>query len=149
MRSTEKDNPQMKKTIIGSLIIITYVNLVPYACRLWKGLDWVAQYFPSPSEGSLLITLVGIVLLTAFASLPAIPLIAAFLLRKRIPITFVVSIIVATTLLGFWHHDYDLASDAQAAIGLVFIPIYATILTSVVAGITGTIEFLVRRNKKV
>jgi hypothetical protein len=138
----------MKKTIIGSVIILAYVNLVPYACRLWRGLDWVAQYLPLPDEGPSLIKLLAIIFFVAFASLPAIPLIAGFLLRKWIPITFCLSIIVVTTLLGFWHHDYDLASDAQAAIGLIFIPIYATMLTSVVAGITGTIEFLVRRNRK-
>jgi hypothetical protein len=138
----------MKKTIIGSVLILAYVNLVPYACRLWRGLDWVAQYFPFTAEGPILITLLGVILLVAFASLPAIPLSAAFLLRKWIPITFFLSIIVATTLLGFWHHDYDLASDAQAAIGLFFIPIYTTMLTSVIAGISGTIEYLVRRNRK-
>jgi heme/copper-type cytochrome/quinol oxidase subunit 2 len=80
--------------------------------------------------------------------LPAIPLIAAFLLRKWIPVAFFLSIIVATALLGFWHHNYDLASDAQAAIGLVIIPIMATMITSVVVGIIGIIEFFVRRRKK-
>jgi hypothetical protein len=72
----------------------------------------------------------------------------AFLLRKWIPITFFLSIIVATALLGFWHHNYDLASDAQAAIGLIIIPIIATMITSVVAGIIGIIEFFIRRNGK-
>jgi len=127
---------------------MAYVNLVPYASRLWRGLDWVAQYLPFSDKAPSLITLIGIIFLVAFASLPAIPLIVAFLLRKWIPITFFLSIIVATTLLGFWHHNYDLASDAQAAIGLIFIPIYTTILTSVVAGIIGTIEFFIRRNGK-
>jgi hypothetical protein len=138
----------MKKTIIGSMVILAYVNLVPYACRLWRGLDWVAQYLPCPDEFPSLNALLAIIFFAAFASLPAIPLIVAFLLRKWIPITFFLSIIVATTLLGFWHHDYDLASDAQAAIGLVFIPIFAAMITSVVAGIIGTIEFLVRRNRE-
>lgn len=84
----------------------------------------------------------------AFASLPAIPLVAVFLLRKWIPVTCVLSIIFATTLLGYWHHDYDLASDAQAAIGLLLIPIFVTVITSVVVGIIGTIEFFVRRRIK-
>jgi hypothetical protein len=135
----------MKKTIISSFIILAYVNIVPYACRLWRGLDWVAQYFPCSNNDPILMTLLWIIFFIAFASLPAIPLVVVFLLRKRIPVTFVLSIIFATTLLGYWHHDYDLASDAQAAIGLLFIPILATILTSVVAGIIGTIEFFVRR----
>jgi hypothetical protein len=42
-------------------------------------------------------------------------------------------------------HGYD----AQATTGLSIIPLMATIINSVVAGIIGTIEFLVRRNRKV
>ena len=134
----------MKKAIIGSAVILLCVNLIPYACRIWRGLDWVAQYLPDNNDHLIL----GLIFLGVFASLPAIPLIAAFLLRKWIPVTFVLSIIVATALLGFWHHNYDLASDAQAAIGLVIIPIMATMITSAVAGIVGTIEFIVRRSGK-
>ncbi|MEI7945353.1 MAG: hypothetical protein WCJ02_01590 [bacterium] len=134
----------MKKAIIGSVVILVYVNFIPYACRIWRGLDWVAQYLPDNKDQLIS----GLIFVGIFASLPAIPLAAVFLLRKWIPVTFVLSIIVATALLGFWHHNYDLASDAQAAIGLIFIPIIATMITSVVAGITGIIEFLVRRNRE-
>lgn len=134
----------MKKVIIGSAVILLYVNFIPYACRIWRGLDWVAQYLPDNKDHLIS----GLLFIGIFASLPAIPLIAAFLLRKWIPVTSFLSIIVATALLGFWHHNYDLASDAQAAIGLVIIPIMATMITSAVAGIVGTIEFFVRRNGK-
>lgn len=133
----------MKKAIIGSAAILTYVNIIPYACRIWRGLDWVGQYLPDNKDQLIS----GLLFVGIFASLPAIPLAVTFLLRKRIPVTFVLSIIVATTLLCLWHHNYDLASDAQAAIGLMFIPIMATMLTSVVAGIIGTIEFFVRRER--
>ena len=134
----------MKKAIIGSAVILLYVNFIPYACRIWRGLDWVAQYLPDNKDHLIS----GLIFIGIFASLPAIPLIAAFLLRKWIPVAFFLSIIVATALLGFWHHNYDLASDAQAAIGLVIIPIMATMITSVVVGIIGIIEFFVRRKGK-
>jgi hypothetical protein len=134
----------MKKAIIGSAVILLYVNFIPYACRIWRGLDWMAQYLPDNKDHLIS----GLIFIGIFASLPAIPLIAAFLLRKWIPVAFFLSIIVATALLGFWHHNYDLASDAQAAIGLVIIPIMATMITSVVVGIIGIIEFFVRRRKK-
>lgn len=134
---------EMKKAIIGSVALVVYVNLVPYACRIWRGLDWVAQYLPD--EGHLVS---GLLFFGGFASLVAIPLVVSFLLRRWIPITFVVSIIVATALLSFWHHNYDLASDAQAAIGLIFIPMYAANITGVAAAITGVIEYLIRRKKK-
>ena len=134
----------MKKSVIGSVIILAYVNLVPYACRIWRGVEWVFQYLPD--EGH---RLSGLLFFGGFASLPAIPLVAAFLLRKRIPVTLFVSIIAATALLVFWHHDYDLRSDAQAAIGLIFIPMYAAAITAIVAGLVGVIELLIRRDRKV
>jgi len=133
----------MKKDVAGSVVILAYVNLVPYVCRMWRGVEWVAQYLPN--EGH---RISGLVFFGAFASLPAIPLVSAFLLRQRLPVTLVVSIIVATALLVFWHHDYDLKTDAQAAIGLVVIPIYAAMITGAVAGFSGLIEFFIRRNRR-
>lgn len=125
------------------MALVAYVNIVPYASRIWRGLDWVAQYLPG--EGHLVD---GLLFFGGFASLVAIPLVVTFLHRKWIPITFVVSMIVATALLSYWHHNYDLASDAQAAIGLVFIPIYVAMITGVVAGIIGAIEYLIRRTRR-
>lgn len=134
----------MKKAITGSAIIFAYVNIVPYISRIWRGLDWVTQYLPD--KGYLIS---GLLFFLGFASVPAIPLILAFLLRKWIPITFVVSTVTATALLVYWHHDYDLASDAQAAIGLIFIPIYTATITAVIAGIVAVFELLIRRKRKV
>jgi len=58
----------MKKSVIGSVIILAYVNLVPYAGRIWRGVEWVAQYLPD--EGH---RLSGLLFFGGFASLPAIP----------------------------------------------------------------------------
>jgi len=132
----------MKNAIIGSAVILLGVNLFPYACRIWRGLDWVAQYLPD--EGHLIS---GLLFMGGFASLPAIPLIVAFLLRNRLPITFMVSIVSVVALLSFWHHNYDLASDAQAAIGLIFIPIYVTMITAVIGGVSALVEVLIRRRR--
>ena len=134
----------MKKAVIGSAIIVAYTNLVPYVCRMWRGAEWAAQYLPD--EGH---RLSGMLFFGAFATLPSIPLVAAFLLRKWIPVTFFVSIIVTTALLVFWHHDYDLASDAQAAIGLLVIPLYVTLITAIISGVIAGMEFLVRRKRKI
>ena len=130
----------MKKAILASVILIAYVNFAPYAFRMWQGVEWMAQYLPD--EGHRLSELLFFV---SFSSLPAIPLVVVFLLRKWLPVTFAMSIFVATSLLIFWHHNYDIASDAQAAIGLIFIPFYATLITAVVSGFTAVIEFLIRR----
>lgn len=138
----------MKTKIIGSVAILVYVNLFPYACRLWRGLDWVAQYVPFTNDDPILISLLSIIFFTAWASLPAVPLIAAFLLRKSIPITFILAKFVTITLLVYWHYDNDLMSGSTAAISLIVIPIFVTAITSTVAGVIGTIEFLIRRNRQ-
>lgn len=134
----------MKKSVIGSVIVLAYVNLVPYACRMGRDVEWVAQYLPDEGHRLSRLFYFG-----SFAPLPAIPLVVVLLFRTRLPVTFAVSILVATTLLVFWHHNYDIASDAQAAIGLIFIPMYATLITAVVSGFTAVIEFLIRRNRKI
>ena len=130
----------IKKIIISSIFILVYVNLVPYVCRIWKGVDWATQYIPDKSH-----LVLGLLFFTCFASLPAVPLIVIFLFRKQIPITFIIAIIVTTALLSFWHHNYDLSSDAQAAIGLVFIPIAVVKFTVIIAGIIAVIELLLRK----
>ena len=130
----------MRRAIIGSGIILAAVNLIPFVCRLWRGPGWVAQYFPDADR-----LVPGVLFFAGFASLPAVPLIAAFLFRRWVPVTFRVSAFAATGLLVFWHHNYDLASDAQAAIGLVFIPIYAAVITGVGAAILGGIESFIRK----
>ena len=63
----------MKKAVIGSAIIVAYTNLVPYVCRMWRGAEWAAQYLPD--EGH---RLSGMLFFGAFATLPLIPLVAAF-----------------------------------------------------------------------
>ncbi|MBX3410221.1 MAG: hypothetical protein KF859_10090 [Phycisphaeraceae bacterium] len=123
-----------------SVALLGYVNFLPYLCRLWRGLDWVAQYLPD--QGYFIS---GLLFFGAFASLPAIPLIATYLSRGRIPATFVLSFVVATGLLSFAHHNYDLGSDAQAALGLVFFPIYVTVITGFIAAVSGGIELLIRK----
>lgn len=132
----------MKKAVIGSLLILLYVNLVPFISRLWKGLDWVMQYIPEKENFFL-----GSILFGLAASVAAVPLILAFLVKKHIPVTFKLSILVFTLLLAYWHHNYDLASDPQAAIGLLFIPIYVTFAGTFFAAISAFIEFNYRKNK--
>jgi hypothetical protein len=118
---------------------LLYVNVLPYVCRIHRGPAWVIQYLP---RGDHLVF--GLLFFGAFASLPAIPMIIAFSLRKRVPVAFVASVIVATALLIFWHHDYDVSADAQAAIGLMVIPICAFTLTSTATAIVGAIEWALR-----
>lgn len=130
-------------TLLGSAALIVYVNLVPYVCRMPRGVRWVKQYVPD--EGHLV---EGLLFIGAWASLPAIPLIVALVLRKRLPATYAICVTAATALLVYWHHDYDMAADAQAAIGLIFIPIYVLGLTTAVGAVSAVVELFVRRSRR-
>ena len=138
-QSRSRERIEMKNITYTALLLL-YMNLIPYACRLYRGMDWAAQYLPD--EGHRFF---GLLFFGGFASLPALPLIVTFWLRKHLPVTFIVSLIASTGLLVFWHHGYDLASDAQAAIGLVFIPVYTLLLTMLTASVAAVIELLSKK----
>ena len=122
----------MKTRIRIGLVAAMLCLAVPLLSRIPRGVDWVTQYLPE--EGHLI---GGLFFLGAFAMIPAVVVFGAAVL-SRPPFYFpvVISTLVAIAMLGYWHHDNDLAADAQAAISLIFIPIYAAVL-SLVAGVAG------------
>lgn len=130
-------------TFLGSALAIVYVNLVPYLCRLPHGVQFAAQYLPD--EGQFVL---GFLFLTAFASIPAFPLIVAIIYRRRLPATLAACVVAVTAVLTYWHHDYDVSADAQAAIGLVVIPFYALGLTTAVGAVSAALELLARRLRR-
>jgi len=134
----------MKYRILASILVLAYVNALPYACRLYRGLDWAAQYLPDREH-----FLIGMIFFQAFASLPAIPIIATIWLGRMGRIALVLSLLTATSFLVFWHHDYDVASDAQAAIGLIVIPILACGPTVLAAAVGVGISFGLTRIREV
>ena len=129
--------------IAGFLCLAT-----PFLSRLPRGSDWMAQYLPD--EGHFIL---GSLFFGAFAMFPA--LVVFFAARfSQSPFYFpvVFGTLVAISMLWHWHHDNDLAADAQAAISLVFIPIYSAGL-AVVGGIFGfglqrAIRFLKNRTEQ-
>lgn len=104
-------------TMRKARVIVMLVGiLLPYAARLPRGIGWLGQYTDTGIGGGLF--------LSAFNAIAWGAIIAASLLYKR------ASSVWAPALLGFGflafaHYSLDLAADAQAALGLVFIPIYA------------------------
>ncbi|MBP84992.1 MAG: hypothetical protein CMO61_14210 [Verrucomicrobiales bacterium] len=113
--------------IAGSLCLA-----IPFLSRLPRGSDWVAQYLPD--EGHFIS---GTLLFGAFAIIPAIVVFTAALISKSpfyLPV--VISALTAIAMLAYWHHDNDLAADAQAAISLIFIPIFAACF-AIVGGAVG------------
>jgi hypothetical protein len=136
-----------KRTRIG-LIAAILCLAIPFLSRMPRGGEWMTQYLPD--EGHLI---GGIFFFGAFAMIPAVAVFCAALLSKPpfyLPV--VISTLIAIIMLGYWHHDNDLTADAQAAITLVFIPIYAAGL-SLAGGVIGlgfqhTVQHLHLKNKK-
>lgn len=107
----------MSMTMRSARILVVLVGLVlPYAARVPQGAQWLEQYTQSGLGAWLF--------LGAFNAIAWGALLAVSLMYTR------PSSLLAPSLLGFgflaWaHYSLDLAADAQAAIALVFIPIYA------------------------
>lgn len=96
----------------------------------------------------LLFAIPGILFFGCFSVLAAIPMILCIRYWKYVPVTFFISLATTTGLLVYFHHDYDLAADAQAAVGLIFIPLYTAAITTALSGVFGLIELLLRRRRR-
>jgi len=105
-----------------SIVAVIWVNALPYLSRLPRGADWVAQYLPD--EGFLI---PGLILSHAMYSTPAIPLIWALRHSKKPGLIWTLALFVVTSLTWYCNKDYDLAADAQAAIGLAIFPLMAMV----------------------
>ncbi len=102
------------------LLSFIYVNLLPYLCRLPHGVDWMLQYLPD--SGTFMF---GLLFFHTFYSMPAIILMVAVNIAKPLSATFLLPLTVISIATFMLNHDYDLASDAQAAIGLMVWPLMA------------------------
>ena len=126
------------KKIVYCIAVFVYMNLLPYLCRLPKGIDWAKQYLPD--EGYLI---GGLIFFHCFYSVPAILLIIAIYTSKEYAIPFFTTFLTLTTITVYLNHGYDLASDAQAAIGLIFMPIISAFLGLIAFGVGHAIQYLV------
>lgn len=98
-------------------VIIALVGIfLPYAARLPRGLAWLAQYTD--------VGLGGYLLFGAFNAIAWGAILAASLLYRH-PASVLFPALCGFGFLTWAHASLDLAADAQAAIALAFIPIYA------------------------
>lgn len=100
------------------LIVMLVGILLPYAARLPHGIGWLAQYTDTGIGAWLF--------LGAFNAIAWGAIIAVSLLYKR-PSSLWAPALLGFGFLAFAHYSLDLAADAQAAVALVFIPIYALV----------------------
>ncbi|KEZ98708.1 membrane protein [Xanthomonas vasicola pv. vasculorum NCPPB 895] len=108
------------------LLVLTGVVL-PYAARLPFGLEWLQQYTDTGAGGWLL--------LVAFNAIAWGALLGISFLYRR-PIALLVPCLIGFGALAWAHATLDLHADAQSALALIFIPIYA-LLPNAVGGALG------------
>lgn len=104
------------------------------------GTQWAAQYLPD--EGHLI---PGLLFFHCFYSFPAVLLAVSICTSKKHAFPFILTFVTLTVVSVYYNHDYDLASDAQAAIGLIFIPIYTSFYGAVVFALGHAVQYLVGR----
>jgi hypothetical protein len=131
--------PKLKLGLAAALVCL----ILPLLSRLPRGMDWVAQYYPDKGY-----VLIAILFFGGCALVPAIVVLVAFLVSRGPrywPGLF--ASLAAWGLLIYWHHDNDLAADAQSALTLIFIPLYAAAIAAVAALLGWIVQFLSGRNR--
>lgn len=100
-------------------IIVALLGIfLPYLVRIPRGMAWVEQY----TDTSIL----GFVFFGAFNAIAWGSLIAfSFLFRRPAP--FLIPCTTGFAFLGWAHYGLDLGADAQAALAVIFIPIFALV----------------------
>lgn len=108
-------------------IIVALVGiLLPYAARLPRGVEWLNQYTGTSINGFLF--------MQAFNAI-ALGAIVGFGFMYRRPVSLFFPCLFGFGFLAWAHYSLDLAADAQAAIALMFIPIYALLPIAIGGGI--------------
>lgn len=100
------------------LIVVLVGIVLPYAARLPRGIGWLQQYTDNGLGAALF--------LSAFNAIAWGAIVAASFLYRR-PSSIWAPALPGFAFLAYAHGSLDLAADAQSALGLVFIPIYALV----------------------
>ena len=108
--------------IAWSVGVLIWLNALPYLSRLYRGWEWVAGILP---DGNGFPFLVGLFFVHAIYSLPVIPFVRA-LIKSQLPtLPWVIALGIVSAFMIFAFKDVDLCCDANAAIILVNIPLFA------------------------
>lgn len=114
------------------LLLVLFGLVLPYAARLPFGLDWAQQYTRADVGGH--------VLLGGFNAIAWGALLGISFLYRR-PIALSIPCLCGFGTLAWAHATLDLRADAQSALALIFIPIYALLPI----GIGGVLGYLLDR----
>jgi hypothetical protein len=123
-------------TMRNARIAIAVVGiLLPYMARLPGGMDWLHQYTD--------VSFFGFLFFGVFNAIAWGGILAFSFVYKR-PIYLIFPALFGFGSLAPVHYWIDLSADAQSALLLVFVPIYAL----VPIGIGGAIGYLLDRRKQ-
>lgn len=109
------------------LLVVIVGILLPYLARLPRGWDWVLQYAGNEAGAWAF--------LAAFNAIAWLAILACTLFYRR-PVSVLAPAIAGFGFLAAGHFMLDLSADAQAALGLVFLPIYALVPIAI-GGVVG------------
>lgn len=98
------------------LLIAVVGAVLPFGARLLGGPEWVGQYTAGGATAILFIS--------AMNAPTWLTLLGLTYVYRR-PISLVTPCLMTFGFLAWFHSSLDLSADAQAAIGLVFVPIAA------------------------
>lgn len=124
--------------IVWRISIAIIGVLLPYIARIPRGLAWLQQYTDIEPGGYLFL---GAFNAVAWGSLVAL----SFVFRRPGPLS--IPCAFGFGFIAWAHYNLDLASDAQAAIALIFIPIYALVPIAIGAVIGYVLDQRLKRRE--
>lgn len=119
---------------------VVFMNLLPYLSRITGGWAWVAQYWPDPGHEFF-----GLLFFHSFYSTAAIPVVIGIFVARASRLPWLLPLLVVAALTVWINHDYDLASDAQAAIGLMVFPLFTMMVGFVALGLGWLLQWRATR----
>src|SRR5210317_460680 len=120
------------RQIAWSVAVLIWLNALPYLSRLYKGLEWVTGILP---DGSGFPFLLGLLFVQGMYSLPAIPFVRAMIKSQRPTLPWVIALGIVSAFIVLTFKHVDLCCDANAAIILVNIPLFATGIAFVILAV--------------
>jgi hypothetical protein len=119
------------------IALVVFGILLPYSARLPRGIDWLSQYTDSGLQGVLLL---GAANAIAWGALVAV----SFVYQR--PESLIAPAVLGYGFLAWAHFSLDLRADAQAAVALLFIPIYALVPIAVGSVVGYAVDRWLRRS---
>lgn len=120
-------------------LVVVFGILVPYLARLPGGSAWLAQY---TDGGFLSWLLIGVLNAIARGCLVALSF------NYERPVALLVPCTFGFGFLAWAHSTVDLSADAQAAVALVIIPIYALVPIRIGGALGYIVDRVLRRKER-